>query len=451
MISRLFLFFIGLEKHSKMQKAHKKAHNFIFGVNRCYAAKGCIVMSAIKENKKNGKIISYKFTVCLERDTNGKQMRRYLTWTPPDGLTPAKAKKAAERAADEWERELKADYQKEKESAAVEQPYQLPHEKRPDDFVSFINDIWFPLHVRGGNCKPTTIAFYKNIAKIISEYFDGCILQEISPIQIQKYLVFLRNDYKTKLGKPLAPKSIRHHYCTLTNIFGYADEQEMIAKNPMNRVKTPKKEKKPIDALTPEQAARFFKLLPNCDLDFHCMLHLILTTGIRRGECMGIKWNDINEKESTVLIKRCVTYTPESGIVVSTPKTANSVRTIPLMPSTLKLLQEYRMQTQAAHPNVILKDAFLFPKADEVFTPRDPNSITRRVKHFMKRNGFPDLSPHDLRHSCATLLLAGGADIKSVQEILGHADASTTLNFYVKTDLQQMRSATEKYAAAFGL
>lgn len=69
----------------------------------------------------------------------------------------------------------------------------------------------------------------------------------------------------------------------------------------------------------------------------------------------------------------------------------------------------------------------------------------------MTRNGFPDLSPHDLRHSCATLLLAEGADIKSVQEILGHADASTTLDYYVKSDLQQMKTATQKYAAAFNL
>ena len=77
--------------------------------------------------------------------------------------------------------------------------------------------------------------------------------------------------------------------------------------------------------------------------------------------------------------------------------------------------------------------------------------MTHRVKHFMKVNGLPDMSPHDLRHSCATLLLSSGADVKSVQEILGHTNASTTLNFYVKADINQMQAATNKLAAAFGL
>lgn len=93
----------------------------------------------------------------------------------------------------------------------------------------------------------------------------------------------------------------------------------------------------------------------------------------------------------------------------------------------------------------------MFPNEHDDNIPRDPNAITRKVKCFMKRNGLPELSPHDLRHSCATLLLNNGADIKSVQEILGHSDASTTLNFYVKSDLAHMKNATNKLAKAFGL
>ena len=405
-------------------------------------------MATIRENKKNGKTVSYRFTVCLERDIRGKQIRQYTTWTPEEGLTPAKAKKAAERAADAWEQEVRAEYQKKK---ALGQAYRLPPDKRRDDFTAFINDTWLPLQVCGGNDKPTTIAFYQHMAKYITDSFQGAVLQEISPIDIQKYLVYLRTQYKSRLGKPLSPKTLRHQYATLNLIFGYAEKQEMIAKNPMKKVDAPKKEKKPVDALTQEQAAQFFRLLSTCPLDFRCILQLLITTGIRRGECMGLQWGDIDEQASTIRIERNVSYTPESGIIVSTPKTANSIRTIPIMPSTLHLLKQWKEQTEQEYPNTILKSAFLFPKGKDVFAPRDPNAVTRRVKRFMKNNGFPDLSPHDLRHSCATLLLSQGADIKSVQEILGHADASTTLNFYVKADLRQMQAATEKLAAAFNL
>ena len=405
-------------------------------------------MANIRENTKNGKIISYRFTACMERDVRGRQIRKYTTWTPPAGLTAAKAKKAAERAADAWEEETRAEYQKQKEQGSA---YRLPPDKRRDDFLSFVNDTWFVLRVRGENDKPNTVAFYKNMTRMISEYFNGAVLQEISPIDIQKYLAYLRTEYKGKQGKPLSAKTLRHLYGTLNLIFGYAEQQEMIAHNPMRKVSAPKKEKKPVDALTTEQAAKLFKLLPDCTLDFHCILQLLITTGIRRGECMGLKWSDIDERESTIRIERSIACTPESGVVISTPKTVNSIRTIPVIPSTLALLQQYKKQIQNQHPHAILKDAFLFPNKENIFLPRDPNSVTRRVKRFMKNNGFPDLSPHDLRHSCATLLLAQGADIKSVQEILGHADASTTLNFYVKSDLGQMRAATEKYAAAFNL
>ena len=219
----------------------------------------------------------------------------------------------------------------------------------------------------------------------------------------------------------------------------------------MNKVDAPRKERKPVDAMNKEQAAKFFQLLADCPLDFRCMLHLMMTTGIRRGECIGLKWSDLDEKASTITICRNVTYTPESGTIVSTPKTSNSTRTIPIMPSTLQLLQNLKEQTRSEHADSLLRGAFIFPSENSLYEPRNPDAVTRRVKRFMKRSNLPDLSPHDLRHSCATLLLSQGADIKSVQEILGHADASTTLNFYVKADLQQMQAATEKYAAAFNL
>ena len=94
---------------------------------------------------------------------------------------------------------------------------------------------------------------------------------------------------------------------------------------------------------------------------------------------------------------------------------------------------------------------YLFEGLESPYQPRDPNTATRKITHFMRKIGLQGISPHDLRHTCATLLLENGADIKSVQEILGHADASTTLNFYVKADLRQMKVATQRYAEAFDL
>lgn len=120
-------------------------------------------MANIRANEKNGKVVSYRFIICLERDAQGKQIRRYTTWTPPEGLTPTKAKKAAERAADAWEQEVKAEYQKAKAAAANGQSYTLPPEKRRDDFVSFVNDTWFSLFICNGDRKPTTAAFYEDM------------------------------------------------------------------------------------------------------------------------------------------------------------------------------------------------------------------------------------------------------------------------------------------------
>lgn len=398
-------------------------------------------MASIKENLRDGKLISYKFVACLGRDDFGRQIRCYCTWKPPAGLTPARALKAAETAAAIWENELRI-------NGTEKKPLE---KKKLVRLVDYVEDIWFPLEICNGERKPTTISFYRSMATLVCQYFKKDYLQDISHTDIEKYLTFLRTKYEGQKGNGLSPKSLRHQYATLKLIFSDALKRDYIERNPMEKIVTPKLSKMPVDALSEQEAQRFFTLLKNCPIDLRCMLQLLIMTGIRRGECAGLRWSDIDIDNKMMRVCRNVTYSSGNGIVVGTPKTKNSIRVIPLSDNMLSVLSKYKIEIQSGHPNTILKEAYLFPSEHSLFEPRDPNSITRRVKRFMVRNGLPDLSPHDLRHSCSTLLLSQGASIKAVQEILGHSDASTTLNFYVKADLEQMKAATQKFADAFGL
>ena len=215
-------------------------------------------MASITPKKKFDRIVSYKFKTCVGRNEQGKQVFRCMTWVPPKGMSTFKADRAAEKAALDWEDTARTEYEKELSATATGTAYTLPPDQRHDDFNWFVSDVWLPLYVRSGNLKPTTIAYYQYMVQTITNYFNGTVLQEIGPLDIQKYLVYLRTEHKSKLGKPLSPKSQHHQYTTLNMIFCYAEKQGMIVKNPMSRVDPPKKVRKPVDALTQEQADQFF-------------------------------------------------------------------------------------------------------------------------------------------------------------------------------------------------
>ena len=179
------------------------------------------------------------------------------------------------------------------------------------------NEVWLPLRIQNGTNKPVTVTFHRNNAKRLTEYFKGRSMQKITAIDIQRYLTYLRTEYRSTRGKPLATKTVCHLYATLGLIFSYVKRQEVISKNPLQQVEAPRKERKPVDALDDEEAARFFRLLPTLPPDFHCMLMLFVTTGLRRSELVGLKWEDIDENASTMSIKRGAVYTAENGIYVN--------------------------------------------------------------------------------------------------------------------------------------
>ena len=135
-------------------------------------------MANIRAVEKNGKIFSYRFTACLGKDENGRQIRRYRTWQVPQGLSSARAERAVQRAADEWEKSLKID-----PSEA-----EIPPAVHSCDFADFINEVWLPLQVQKGSNKPITVSFYRNNTKRLTEYFKGRSMQEITAIDIQRYL-----------------------------------------------------------------------------------------------------------------------------------------------------------------------------------------------------------------------------------------------------------------------
>lgn len=225
-----------------------------------------------------------------------------------------------------------------------------------------------------------------------------------------------------------------HKIRTAQTKSGDAEKQDIIPKNPMKKVDPPKVSKQDVDALTEDEAVRFFNALLACDFEFRCVLQVLLTAGLRRGECLGLQWADIDFQNGTLTVNRSTTYTPESGITVAAPKTAHSVRTIPVVGSTLSLLKQLQKQQEREHPAPLLSGAFVFSRPDAPFEPCDPSAITRRMKRFVRSAGLPDVSPHDLRHSCASLLFAQGVSLKEIQAWLGHSTIGTTANIYTHLD-----------------
>ena len=163
-------------------------------------------MASIKEEGTRGKRLSYKFRVCLGRDENGRQILKAMRWNPPEDMTPAKAKKEAQRVAAVWEAEQKEAFERQKA--------QKEGRKTDYTFGQFVDEVWVPLCVRDGSHRPSTVAMYTNILKVMRPHFEELLLNEISGIQITQYLTWLRNDYRTQYGNPLAEKSIMHHYYT---------------------------------------------------------------------------------------------------------------------------------------------------------------------------------------------------------------------------------------------
>ena len=188
-------------------------------------------------------------------------------------------------------------------------------------------------------------------------------------------------------------------------------------------------------------------VLENESIKYETYFKLIIATGMRRGECCGLKWSDIDYEKNSIHIQRNVVKITGEDIIVKDTKTAAGDRYVYFSPEMESLLKEYYRecvwQADAYEARKLTADDFVFRKHDSQ-DPMTPSTFTWRFKLILKKNGLPEkLNVHSLRHSNASLLIAGGADVATVAGLLGHSQPSTTLDIYTHAFDKNKKAASE--------
>lgn len=403
-------------------------------------------MATIDTRKnKSGEVTGYRLRACVGRDEQYKQVWRTCTIPRPEGLTPAKEKKEVQRLADEWETAQKAEYER-------------THAKTGKDKITladFIENHWWADHVMDGTHTPSSISFYKYMSDDIVAYFGPKKqLKAIDAEAVKRYIKYLNTEATTKHGEPYSKTTIQHHYKTLRNILEYARRFHYIQSDPcqdLSQKEKPHKDAKKVDFLDVDKAREFMQCLEAEPLFWRVYLNVLITCGLRRGECTGLQWRDIDPDKLTLSIERNVTIdrnSPDKYRVGST-KTGEA-RTVPLSPRVYGLLMELRREQEEKYSTKMFPTMFIFCRASDPRRPIYPTEPTRWQRKFVKRHSLPDVSPHDLRHTAATLALESGATLKQVQELLGHSDPGTTMAFYTGVTEEAQRRTVEGIESLLG-
>ncbi|BDF69143.1 site-specific integrase [Oscillospiraceae bacterium] len=264
-------------------------------------------------------------------------------------------------------------------------------------------------------------------------------MPDITPANISALLLSMQAQGK-------AHATVVKCYTILNGLFKMAYLSDTIPKNPMDKVERPRPRKDEarepeVEAYTVEQVRRILAALDNEPPKWRVLIRLLIDTGIRRGECCGLKWENLNFKDSTITIAGNLCYTPQKGVYLDTPKNGKA-RVVDVDPEIMALLRSLRSE-QAAHAI----SSFVFTQ-DNSPEPMHPQSPTRYMKKFSARYSVLDLHPHKLRHTFASIAITSGADIASVSEKLGHSDKGVTLRMYTHADQESMKRASQIFRNA---
>ena len=297
-------------------------------------------------------------------------------------------------------------------------------------------DVWFENYAKIKG-RPTSHQTYRGyIDNHINPNIGKMPLSKLTTLELQKLYKKLlskgRVDRIEAKGQPkgLSPKTVRNIHQVISSAMDFARSQKLIAGNPTDGCALPKLEHRELKTLPVEQLASFLREAKESGV-FE-MYYIELATGLRRGELLGLKWEDLNLEQGTLRVQRQVARI--DGEVVEAPlKTKNSYRTISLGGDAVGILNEQRKKCGGSE--------YVFPSPTG--GPISPDSVIQMLHRVLKRAGLPKVRFHDLRHTFATVALQNGVDIKTVSGMLGHYSAGFTLDTYAHVTTQAQREAAK--------
>lgn len=300
--------------------------------------------------------------------------------------------------------------------------------------------------------KPT-IAFttYKGYAKNIRRikgYFKdyNLMLNDVKPVHIQ-------NFYTRLYQESLSSNSVIHIHTNLNKAFQYAVKSDLIPVNPMDRVDRPKYHKYEATFYNKDELNTLLEVFKGDRMEL--CVNIAVYYGLRRSEILGLKWDSVDFENKTISIKHKVINDYQNGgeviICEDTLKNNSSRRTLPLIPHIEKMLvaekerQEYyskllRNGYDKTYSDYVCRDSF-----GKLITP---NYVSAHFAYMIKKHNLKQIRFHDLRHSCASLLLANGVSMKEIQKWLGHSTYNVTANFYSHLDFTAKIASTEAISKA---
>lgn len=438
--------------------------------------------------------ITYRFIVSGGFDTNGKRITYKKTWKPPAGLTPKQSEKAATREAVLYEQSIQQGYSLDnKQTFSQYTAYVLDLKERAgaksktlDRYRELLIRINAAIgHLKLADIRPQHLnAFYKNlmepgirsgggsaVAKIdlaqwlkthkktragiaqasgvaaatVSAAAMGKSIQESKARAIATAMGKKANEVFaiTENAAPLSEKTVLAYHRLISIVLAQAEKEMLVPYSAAAKATPPKGDKKSPNYFQPETISAILEALEHEPLKWRLITHLMIVTGCRRGEIMGIKWDKIDFEHSRITIDRALVVSPSKGVYESTTKTGN-IRYLVLPKETILLLKQHKLEQlrlQIANGDRWMHTGYVFTQDNG--DRMNPDSITAWLGEFSRRHNLPHINPHAFRHTVASVLLANGTDIVTVAAQLGHASASTTENFYAHIIEENKSKASE--------